>query len=405
MENLTVEGNLPIKETDLVTEENFEAYDIGEQIGEGAYGSIYRLVLKLNNSINNINKDSQNSEEENVIDGKNILNGSTLDLSQNLNVDTELDIDIQSAMSEKKKVVKIFRALEFRENEDAKRKVFGGNKSKHYICYCREKNILKYVSNYQPHITPNYHGSLVVNLGTLRYLGLVMDEFNGKSIDTLFDKDDFLRKSPIDFTKKFLTIFQQVFIIIYKLHQLGVAHRDIKEQNILVDYLESFPPKIDNFQVKIIDFGLSISTKYPCFKFAGSPYYIAPEIWKATSNQRSRQKSYHQQNTTHDTENLFGGFQLRSDSQTIEFYQLADIWSLGVLMHLCLYPHQYPYDSQASNIDELEFNIVNKIRALPDNKWPPCPTIDNLIDQCLQDRFFRPSAEKLIQMTSHILNL
>ena len=51
-------------------------------------------------------------------------------------------------------------------------------------------------------------------------------------------------------------------------------HRDIKPENIL---LESSKDKI-----KIIDFGISVVKKEGEYieESIGTPYYIAPEVWK-----------------------------------------------------------------------------------------------------------------------------
>jgi 5'-AMP-activated protein kinase catalytic alpha subunit len=67
--------------------------------------------------------------------------------------------------------------------------------------------------------------------------------------------------------------FQQIICGLEYLHKMGIAHRDIKTENILVDhYLK---------EIKIIDFGLSnkYSDKSELLStLCGSPLYAAPEV-------------------------------------------------------------------------------------------------------------------------------
>jgi len=53
------------------------------------------------------------------------------------------------------------------------------------------------------------------------------------------------------------------------LHKLDISHRDIKLENIL--YTSAY-------QVKLIDFGFSISNTKPLKTFCGTPTYMAPEL-------------------------------------------------------------------------------------------------------------------------------
>ena len=62
------------------------------------------------------------------------------------------------------------------------------------------------------------------------------------------------------------------------MHDIGIAHRDLKLENIMLTSLDDHP------QLKIIDFGLSCQfdpddnseTKFKTL--VGTPHYLAPEV-------------------------------------------------------------------------------------------------------------------------------
>jgi serine/threonine protein kinase len=65
--------------------------------------------------------------------------------------------------------------------------------------------------------------------------------------------------------------FRQLITAVDYIHSLGVVHRDLKNENILLDV---------SGNLKIIDFGLTNVFQKDCFlkTFCGSPSYVAPEM-------------------------------------------------------------------------------------------------------------------------------
>ena len=83
-----------------------------------------------------------------------------------------------------------------------------------------------------------------------------------------------------DFTSKYgaLTeisakkVFRQVAEICQNLHKSGVLHRDIKDENVLIN--------VKTFDVKIIDFGCAaIFDERDYTHFSGTPEFAAPEVF------------------------------------------------------------------------------------------------------------------------------
>jgi calcium-dependent protein kinase len=89
---------------------------------------------------------------------------------------------------------------------------------------------------------------------------------------------------------------RQLLSCINYCHARNIVHRDIKPENILLESNKDFS------QIKIIDFGISVVKEPEVFieESIGTPYYIAPEVWK---------KKYDEK---------------------------CDVWSCGVIMYILL---------------------------------------------------------------------
>ncbi|CBY32329.1 unnamed protein product [Oikopleura dioica] len=68
-------------------------------------------------------------------------------------------------------------------------------------------------------------------------------------------------------------IFSQIVSTCSKLHQVGILHRDIKDENILVD--------VDTLETKLIDFGCATTFKEDekLNEIAGTPEFFPPEVY------------------------------------------------------------------------------------------------------------------------------
>jgi serine/threonine-protein kinase Chk2 len=158
-------------------------------------------------------------------------------------------------------------------------------------------------------------------------------------------------------------LFVQLFQGIKYLHERNIVHRDIKPENILL---------VDkDLHVKLADFGLAkiIGEESFTTTLCGTPSYVAPEIL--------------------------------ADSKQRKYTKAVDVWSLGVVLYICLcgFP---PFSDELYSRD-FPFTLSQQIKSgrfdYPSPYWdsvgdPALDLIDSMlivdpekrftIDQCLQ---------------------
>jgi len=122
-------------------------------------------------------------------------------------------------------------------------------------------------------------------------------------------------------------VVKQIADALSYLHKLNVVHRDLKPENLLLTN------KSENYDVKIIDFGLAKQSEDLMTMPCGTPGYVAPEIL--------RRKKYHRE---------------------------VDIWSLGVITYilLCGFP---PFHDDGNNLKNLYKQIRAGKYSFPEKFW------------------------------------
>ena len=125
-------------------------------------------------------------------------------------------------------------------------------------------------------------------------------------------------------------IFSQISDAVAHIHGLGLAHRDIKDENILID---------QDFNVKLIDFGSAafVNPDRPFDLFLGTKQYASPEILRR---------------------HPYCGF-------------AADIWSLGCCLYIILtgavpfssgtQAIQYPFTPPNRDISDSCLNLLERM--------------------------------------------
>lgn len=162
-----------------------------------------------------------------------------------------------------------------------------------------EIQIMSYLTN-EPH--PNIM-RIIDFFEDRKYYYLETPIFGNPPAIDLFDFIE-VRSNLMELECKF--IFRQIVLAVCHLHKHGIAHRDIKDENVIVD---------ENCIIKIIDFGSAGYTKLGPFDvFVGTIDYASPEVLRGEKYDGRPQ----------------------------------DVWALGILLYTMLYKENPFY-----NVDEI----------------------------------------------------
>jgi calcium-dependent protein kinase len=235
-------------------------------------------------------------------------------------------------------------------------------KSRQYLE--NEINILKEMDH--PNII-----KLIEVVNTTKYYYLVMEYCNGGDLAKCLAY--YKNKNQKPFSEEVVQyLMRQIVSGICYLHKKNILHRDIKLENILVNFdneKDAHERNMMKAKIKIIDFGFAIHLPSQCsttFSAVGTFLYMDPKILEKF-NQKAMQ----------DKKRGYG--------------KEVDIWSLGCICY-GLYRGKYPF--QANNFAELIDKINYGKYSLPKTA---SKEIYSFLDKMLQyDGKARLSAEELI---------
>lgn len=149
------------------------------------------------------------------------------------------------------------------QREFAIKEIYLLNDSVHDID--NEARTLQLVSGHKNIVS--YYG--VIKKRSFHYI--VMEKLYGPSVFKV------LMQRFVMYERESLFLMLDVFRALAFIHDRGVAHLDIKPDNVM--YTSDFPIGSFNYPpAKLIDFGLSAPCKSDVISIRGTPGYIAPEI-------------------------------------------------------------------------------------------------------------------------------
>jgi len=98
------------------------------------------------------------------------------------------------------------------------------------------------------------------------YVYLVMELCTGGE---LFDKNRFIKNNKTYTEREAAEVILKCLQALQHCHALGITHRDIKPENIMYG---------KDGEIRIVDFGLARDCISHMFSYAGTPYFMAPEV-------------------------------------------------------------------------------------------------------------------------------
>ena len=234
------------------------------------------------------NKENKDKEKANENNNKNNLEYPESNQSRNIKKDKMSKYEIgeslgKGAYAVVKKIKNIITNEEYAVKIYEKEKLNSNSKKS---CVNKEIQILKKLNH-------KNIAKLIDIISTEKEILVIQELVEGISLREYYN-NEIRHQKGISIHKEniFRTIFKQIFEAMDYVHKQGMAHRDIKLENILIK---------KNYEIKIIDFGFGMynpENKLQKF-FCGTPNYMAPEI--------AEKKPY--------------------------IGQLADMWSLGILVY------------------------------------------------------------------------
>ena len=214
---------------------------------------------------------------------------------------------------------------------------------------CEERN-----SDIYKKYIPEKHGSIKTVINGKSKNFLVMEYVDGITLSKL------IKEKKLN-NKLIINIMIQLCEVISFFHEVGISHRDLKPQNIIIKRERQtingrHVYDDDSVQVKIIDFGLSCysKSKKKCKDSVGTINYCSPEIFS-------------------DDKNGYDPYK-------------ADLWSLGIIFYTMVCGHSAyitPVDNNDMFLDFVNeenycnndiFNIIIKglCNLIPEQRY--CPT-------------------------------
>ena len=177
--------------------------------------------------------------------------------------------------------------------------------------------------------------------------------------DQLFKQ---IRKSKCLKEEEACKYYQQIISGVEYIHKIGIVHRDLKHQNILVQSseLDAFDAitklkegEPTDFQVLLTDFGFAIKLselkkedRYPCL---GTPTHFSYEMLVSQSVTNSNSGS---------------------KRKRVFYDERVDIWCLGIILYSLLFRGLTPFETDPFDKEITKQKIKGLNSSFPNDAYP-----------------------------------
>lgn len=275
----------------------------------------------------------------------------------------------------------VMRITDLTTNQDYAMKIIDLNQPNeaqrinHYNRIKYEINILKKLTLGNFKYFPKYLDYKVMRSADKGTNGIkiLMEYIAGDELFDFVNSKQFLELNTNDRKTLIKNISLDILKAIQVLHHNSIVHRDLKLENIKIDFIN---PSAKITTIKLVDFGLSCdidNTKkiYDSYatQIVGTPEYMSPQIIENRMN--------------------------RSRNWKIEYLMASDMWSFGVILYFMIY-NNYPFGSRNIKGDSRLLN--SNIRNYSKIKYPFISDFQPLFDQIFIDYHQRVSVDNAIHI-------
>ena len=185
---------------------------------------------------------------------------------------------------------------------------------------------------------------------TLSNIYLIFDYCNGGSLNNALDSQKKVHNCPFD-EKRTRYIVKSIVNGLLCLNKNNIVHRDIKLDNILLNY-KSYEDlqkgDVLNAEIKIIDFGFAryLFNDELASTIVGTPLFMDPNILSFATKDSSTKESFKEENSC-------------------QYDHKVDIWSLGIIVYELLIG-VLPFNGK--DINDLYCSVTDRKFCLPQYK-------------------------------------
>ncbi len=229
---------------------------------------------------------------------------------------------------------------------------------------------------------------------TLTNYYVIMDFCNGHSLEEIIKRKKVLNKPFTEEECRY--IIYQLLTAINILSKNNIIHRDIKCENVLLNYkTQNSLLKMDIMQanIKLIDFGFSryIQKNKLAASIVGTPLFMDPYILNELNSLLENKKN--NVNKYNKKEAIYEPIDIKGEKSFYDYR--TDLWSVGIVMFEILFGHM-PFNAKNANQLLKEIDKFSFYFPIEEKKKLSCLTVQFLNKLFIKDFRKRPFVEELL---------